>query len=84
VPQLFNLNTDQDFIPFVLYENFDLQDSVPSGFVRDLSLDTEIITYGFSYMPAPNVAVKLDHQKFYFGDHTRKDQFNMGLAYMYP
>jgi len=84
VPQLFNFNTDQDFIPFVLYENFDLHDSVPDGFARDLSLDTEIITYGFSYMPVPNVAIKLDHQRFNFGNNTHKDQFNMGLAYMYP
>jgi hypothetical protein len=83
LPQLLNINTDHDFIPFVLYENFDLHDSVPGGFARDLKLDTEIVTVGFSYMPVSNVAIKLDHQRFSFGNNTHKNQFNMGLAYMY-
>jgi len=84
LPQLLNINTDHDFIPFVLYENFDLHNGVPGGFARDLSLDTEVVTVGFSYMPASNVAIKLDHQRFNFGNNTHKNQFNMGLAYMYP
>lgn len=83
VPQLLNMNTDHDFIPFILYENFDLQDSVPTGFARDRSLDTEVITGGFSYMPASNVALKMDWQHFMFGNNTSKDKFNMGMAFMY-
>ncbi len=83
LPQLLNLNTDHDLIPFILYENFDTQDSVPSGFTRDPSKDTEVITAGFSYMPASNVALKLDYQSFSFANSTSKEKFNMAIAYMY-
>ena len=81
--QLLNLNTDHDFIPFILYENFDTQDSVPAGFTRDPSKDTEVITVGFSYMPASNAALKLDYQTFKYGNNTSKNKFNMAVAFMY-
>lgn len=81
--QLLNFNTDHDLVPFILYENFDTQDSVPAGFARDSSKDTEVITAGFSYMPASNVALKLDYQSFNFANNTSKNKFNMALAYMY-
>ncbi len=84
LPQLLNINTDQDIIPFILFEKFDTQDSVPTGFVKDFSKDTKVFTGGVSYMPVSNVAVKMDYQRFRFGDKTKKHQFNMGLAYLYP
>lgn len=83
LPQLLNLNTDHDFVPFILYENFDTQDSVPAGFTRDSSKDTEVITVGFSYMPASNAALKLDYQAFNYGNNTSANKFNMAVAFMY-
>lgn len=83
VLQLANVNTTHDVIPFVLYENIDLHDSVPGGFAADPALDMEIITVGVSYLPIPEVALKLDYQNWDFADGTSKSQVNMGVAYMF-
>ncbi|MBI4390179.1 MAG: hypothetical protein HY580_08365 [Nitrospinae bacterium] len=83
LPQLLKMNTTHDLVPFVLYEQFDLHKSVPSGFARKSLRDTEVFTVGLSYMPIPSVALKLDYQDFEFGNNTSQDQINMGVAYMY-
>jgi hypothetical protein len=81
--QLLGRKTGHDLVPFVLYEKFNLHESVPSGFSKNNSLDTRVVTVGLSYMPIPEVAVKLDFQSFDFGNDTSKNQLNMGLAYMF-
>ncbi|MBI4383801.1 MAG: hypothetical protein HY579_07175 [Nitrospinae bacterium] len=83
LPQLLKMNSTHDFVPFVLYEQFDLHKSVPAGFTRNPLRDTEVFTVGVSYMPIPSVALKLDYQDFEFGNNTSQDQINMGVAYMY-
>lgn len=83
VLQLLNVNTNQDVVPFILYENIDLHDSVPNGFAEDPKLWQEVVTAGVSYLPIPEVALKLDVQWFDFGDGSSKEQLNLGLAYMF-
>jgi hypothetical protein len=84
VPQLLNLDTRQDIVPYVLYEMIDLQADIPDGFgPKDPKLTQDILTYGFSYLPIPNVALKFDFTQHWFGDDTKTETANMSVSYMY-
>ena len=84
VPQLLNLDTRQDFVPYALYEMIDLHADIPDGFGdKDPKLTQDILTFGFSYLPIPNVALKFDFQQVWYGDDTKKETANMGVSYMY-
>jgi len=47
---------------FVRYEHYDTQASVPAGVVRDDALARRIATFGLTYKPVYNVALKGDYQ----------------------
>ena len=84
MPQLMGWNTRQDFVPFLLYEQLDLQSEVPTGFgAPDPKHYQEVTTFGFSYLPTPKVALKFDFQQIDKGDDTRTEQVNMAVAYMF-
>jgi hypothetical protein len=83
MPQLLNMSTSQDVIPFILYEFIDTQNKMPVGFAGNPANRKKITTLGISYLPVPVVAVKFDYQHISKGDGNREDQVNMGLAYMF-
>lgn len=84
VPQLMGWNTRQDFVPFVLYEMIDLHAEVPMGFgAPDPDLYQHVTTVGFSYLPIPKVALKLDWQLLYKGGRLANETLNMAVAYMF-
>src|SRR5262249_42403051 len=73
----------QSLVPFVRYERFDTQASVPDGFLRDPSLDQSIGTVGISWKPIPQVVLKADYQ-----DRDRRsgdgvDEFHVGLGWIF-
>ncbi len=69
--------------PFVRYERFDTQQSVPSGFAADGSKDIRLITPGLSFKPHPNVVFKLDYRNFDAdqGDIADEVQLGFGVAF---
>ncbi len=83
MPQLLNMSTSQDVIPFLMYEFIDPQNEMPAGFAADLANEKKITTAGISYMPIPVVAVKFDYQHISRADGNREDRVNLGLAYMF-
>jgi hypothetical protein len=83
MPQLLNMSTSQDVIPFILYEFIDTQNQMPVGFAGDPKNRRKITTAGISYLPIPAVALKFDYQHTSQGDGNRIDQVNLGMAYMF-
>ncbi len=67
------------FIPYARYERFDTQRSVPAGFERNPDNNGRIFTFGVAYKPIPQTVIKVDWQNY----STRKDQFNLGLGYIF-
>lgn len=69
--------------PFIRYERFNTQDSVPSGFSLDPANDKTTVTYGFTYKPEPNVVLKLDYQDRKNKKGTGNDQFNFAAGFLF-
>jgi hypothetical protein len=67
--------------PFVRYEVFNTQASLPLGLVADPANRDRIVTAGFSFHPLPEVVVKFDYQKFF--ENKANDRVNLGLGYMF-
>ena len=74
---------DRDLSPFVRYEALDTQASVATGFVRDPVNDRTIRTYGITWKPIPNVAIKVDFQDSANRAGTAVDQWNLALGYLF-
>jgi len=75
---------DQDLAPFVRYEEWDMNDKVPTGFTRNATFKNNIWTIGANYWPHPQVVLKADYQKFDEPDDTKGDKrVNLGLGYMF-
>jgi hypothetical protein len=74
---------DQELSPFVRYEAFDTQAEVSPGAVRDPANDRTVRTYGLTYRPILNVAIKVDYQDFGNRAGTGVDQLNFALGYLF-
>ncbi|HEX6851335.1 MAG TPA: hypothetical protein VF139_07980 [Candidatus Polarisedimenticolaceae bacterium] len=75
--------TKQALIPFVRYERFNTQDRVPEGFTADPANDVTVTTVGASWKPIPNIAIKLDWNKFENEARTGVDQVNLAVGYLF-
>ncbi len=80
---VFRSGSAQSLAPFVRYERYNTQERVPAGFSADPANDRTTVTYGVTYKPIPNVAVKADWQDRKNKAGTGVDQFNLALAYMF-
>ncbi|MBI1951073.1 MAG: hypothetical protein HYS34_06900 [Acidobacteria bacterium] len=74
---------DRDLSPFVRYEALDTQASVAPGFARDAENDRTVRTYGVTWRPIPNIAIKADFQDRGNRAGTAVDQFNVALGYLF-
>jgi uncharacterized small protein (DUF1192 family) len=75
---------DHDFAPFVRYEKWDTQASIPNNVVRSDESENDVWTVGANYWPHPQVVLKADYQKFDKPDGDKGDKrFNLGLGYMF-
>ena len=73
----------QALIPFVRYERLNSQQRVVDGVTPDLANDVTVKTYGVSYKPIPNVAVKADWNQIENRARTGRSQFNLGLGFYF-
>jgi len=69
--------------PFVRYERFDTQASVPTGYERNLENDATVVTVGAVFKPIDPIAIKLDWQKRTNAARTGVNQWNVGLGYLF-
>jgi len=70
-------------IPFVRYERFDTQASVPEGFERDPANDVRELTIGAVFKPIDPIAIKLDWQRKRNAARTGVNQLNVALGYLF-
>jgi hypothetical protein len=70
-------------LPYVQYEQFNTQSSVPSGFAADPANDRKTLTLGVMYKPHPDVAFKADYRNNWNGAGTAVNQWNIAANYMF-
>ncbi len=73
----------QYLAPFVRWEQYDSQSSVPSGFERNPANDRSDLTIGLNYKPIPNVVVKVEYQWLDNDANDSQNQINFGLGYVF-
>lgn len=84
LPQLLGWKTSHDIVPHFMFERVRTQDEMPTGATPDRSKNRdEIYTFGVTYLPIPEVAIKADHTHTILETRKSTDQFNMAIAYMY-
>jgi hypothetical protein len=66
--------------PFVRYEYYNTQSSMPAGFAVDPTNANHVLTGGVNFYPHPQVVIKADYQKYTDRDNNR---FDLGLGYMF-
>ncbi len=73
----------QDAAIFVRYEDYNTQKSMPSGFAENPAFDREAWTYGLTYWPIDNLAIKADYQDLKNEAGTAEDLFNLGIGWQF-
>lgn len=73
----------QYFAPFIRYEKLNTQYRVPNGFFSDPANDRQNLTFGINYKPIPQVVIKADYKWNDNEAGTAKNQFNIGLGYVF-
>ena len=75
---------DMDFAPFIRYESYDTQASLPFNSTRVDGSKNKVWTVGANFWPHPQVVLKADFQSYDKKDEDRGDKrFNLGMGYMF-
>jgi len=69
--------------PFFRAEYYDTQRNMPSGFSKDKSKETVILTAGISFKPMQNVVIKADYRNRRAESGQLPDEFNMGVGFAF-
>lgn len=77
----FRLGEEMELSPFVRYERYNTQASVPSGFTADPKNNERVTTVGVNFKLHPQVVFKADYQDF--KEDSTKDRFSLGVGYMF-
>ena len=77
----FNFANDMALSPFLRYERYNTQASLPLGLTADPANRDKVLTLGASFRPLSDIVIKADYQKFF--DHSENDRVNLGLGYMF-
>ncbi len=75
--------TSHYLAPFIQYEKLNTQNEVPSGFVKNPARERTNISFGLTYKPHPNVALKLDFVNRDNEADSAIDQFNAAITYLF-
>jgi hypothetical protein len=67
--------------PFVMYEAYNTQDTMPVGFTADDSKNIRNITYGINYNPIANIVFKADYMKTTNQARTGFDTWSLGAGW---
>ncbi len=69
--------------PFLRYERYDTQWQVPTGWTKNPSNSRVEYTFGLTYKPMSQVAIKVDHQILKDQGLTGIGQTNLGIGYIF-
>jgi len=78
---LINRTTSHDAALFLRYEDYDTQKTMPGGFNENPTYDRQAWTFGLTYRPIPNLAIKVDYQDLKNESGTAEDLFNLGIGW---
>ena len=78
-----NLPSDQRLMAFVRWERINTQKEVPDAYTADPTNDRRVLSYGVSYFPYPDVAIKAGQERWNDEAGNEEERFNVGLAYMF-
>jgi len=67
--------------PFVRYEYYNTQSSMPAGFEADPTNASHVTTAGLTFRLHPQVVIKADYQKYV--EHSENNRVDLGLGYMF-
>jgi len=90
--QLMGKTTKHDLVAHVMYESLDTQADLDDTCTTNCDVDSkaarDIVHFGLTYKPIPEVAIKVDHKilEYAYADGTTDNQdktTNLGIAYMY-
>jgi len=90
--QLAGQQTKHDLIAHVMYESLDTQADMDDTCAINCDVDNkaarDIVHFGLTYKPIPDVAIKIDHKilEYAYADGVKDNQdktTNLGIAYMY-
>jgi hypothetical protein len=70
-------------LPYVRYEQYDTQASVPAGFERNPANDIHELTLGLAFKPIDQLVVKVDWQERRDAAQTGVNQWNFALGYIF-
>ena len=69
--------------PYVRYEQYDTQASVPAGYSRNPANDVNILTAGVAFKPIEQIVVTAEWQKIGNAANTGTNQWNLGLGWIF-
>jgi hypothetical protein len=69
--------------PYLRYERFDTQASVPDGFERNPENSVNVLTLGVAWKPIEQIVVKTDWQRIRNAASTGTSQWNLGLGWLF-
>ncbi len=80
---LWDAGNGRTLAPFLRWERYDTQKSVPDGFTKDPANSRVEYTVGLTFKPFTQVAVKFDHQFLKNQARTGTGQTNLGIGYIF-
>ncbi len=83
VLSLSEIQTNHALSPFIQYQQYNTQATVPTGYTSDPVNDRSGLTAGLTYKPHPNVAFKFDYQNLKNEAETGIDQWNLAVNYLF-
>ncbi len=75
--------TEMALEPFFRFEYVDTQNDIPTGFLRDGSQRKRLYVPGISFLPHPNVVLKLDYRNIDPFTGEAADELNLGFGVAY-
>ena len=76
-------DTKHDLVAFARFEDFNTQYKMPAGFAANPANNRNTLTFGLSYLPIPQVAIKADYMANWNEANAGVDQFNFGVGFYY-
>ncbi len=64
-------------------EQYNTQDSTPTGFKASDAYDVSVITTGLNIKPIDQIVFKLDYQMYDDDANANADQFNLAAGYVF-
>lgn len=83
VLRLLAKGSELSLYPYLQYEEVDTQKEVPSGYARAARNEREFVTFGASFYPHSQVALKADYQWRSNGAATEVDRLQMAVTYLF-